>query len=97
MAIRYTQAERAGYVDTFKTSGLSQTAFCKTQNISFKSFNNWLRLSKISDLQASSTSKYSGLCTTNPASTRQPLMNNDQADATEEFRPEPKVSAAKMT
>jgi hypothetical protein len=44
MAIRYTQAERTGYVDAFKASGLSQTVFCKTQNISFKSFNNWVRL-----------------------------------------------------
>ena len=93
MAIRYTQAERAGYVDAFKASCLSQTDFCKTQNISFKSFNNWLRLSKISALKASSTSKYSGLCTTNPASTRQSLISNDQAGATEEFRPENELSA----
>ncbi|HCU07168.1 MAG TPA: hypothetical protein DIC42_06305 [Holosporales bacterium] len=97
MAIRYTQAERAGYVDAFKASCLSQTDFCKTQNISFKSFNNWLRLSKRSALQASSNTQYSGLCTTNPASTTQPLISNGQAGATEKFKPEPKVSAAKMT
>lgn len=92
MAIRYTQSERAGYVDAFKASCLSQTDFCKTQNISFKSFNNWLRLSKINDLQASSTSQYSGLCTTSPASTTQPLISNDQSGATEEFRPENDVA-----
>jgi hypothetical protein len=45
MAIRYTQAERTGYVDAFKASGLSlKQLFFKTQNISFKSFNNWVRL-----------------------------------------------------
>ncbi|MDP3641146.1 MAG: hypothetical protein Q8R43_01760 [Alphaproteobacteria bacterium] len=87
MAIRYTQAERAVYVDAFKSSNLSQTDFCKTQNISFKSFNNWLRLSKRSALQASSNSKYSGLCTTNPAPLNQPLISNGQAGATEKFKP----------
>ncbi|HCU06952.1 MAG TPA: hypothetical protein DIC42_05180 [Holosporales bacterium] len=60
MAIRYTQAERAGYVDTFKTSGLSQTAFCKTQNISFKSFNNWVRLDSQVRLKKCSSSSDSG-------------------------------------
>jgi hypothetical protein len=56
MAIRYTQAERTGYVDAFKASGLSQTAFCKTQNISFKSFNNWVRLDSPGRLKKCSSS-----------------------------------------
>ena len=60
MAIRYTQAERAGYVDAFKASGLSQTAFCKTQNISFKSFNNWVRLNSQGRLKNGSRSSDSG-------------------------------------
>ena len=92
MAIRYTQAEREAYVEAFKASCLSQTDFCKTQNISFKSFNNWLRLSKRSTLQASSNSKYSGLCTTNPAPLNQSLMRSDQSGATEKFKPENDVA-----
>ena len=64
MGIRYTKAERTAYIDAFKSSGLTQTDFCKRQNISFKAFNNWLRLHKKStlqtrDLQGSPKSKYS--------------------------------------
>ncbi|PJA03325.1 MAG: hypothetical protein COX72_05765 [Gammaproteobacteria bacterium CG_4_10_14_0_2_um_filter_38_22] len=51
MGIRYTKAERTAYIDAFRSSGLTQTDFCKRQNISFKSFNNWLRLHKKSILQ----------------------------------------------
>jgi hypothetical protein len=60
MAIRYTQAERTGYVDAFKASGLSQTAFFKTQNISFKSFNKWVRLDSPGRLKKCSSLSDSG-------------------------------------
>jgi len=65
MGRRYTKAERTAYIDVFKSSGLTQTDFCKTQNISFKAFNNWLRLHKKSTLQGSSVSKYSPPCQPN--------------------------------
>ena len=59
MGIRYTKAERTAYIEAFKSNGLTQTDFCKTQNISFKSFNNWLRLHKKSILPSSTQSNYS--------------------------------------
>ncbi|PIZ03491.1 MAG: hypothetical protein COY58_09095 [Gammaproteobacteria bacterium CG_4_10_14_0_8_um_filter_38_16] len=59
MGIRYTKAERTAYIDAFKSSGLTQTDFCKRQNISFKAFNNWLRLHKKSILPTTSNVKYS--------------------------------------
>ena len=57
MGIRYTKAERTAYIDAFKSSGLTQTDFCKTQNISFKAFNNWFRLHKNSIVPGSSKAK----------------------------------------
>ncbi len=92
MAIRYTQAERAGYVDAFKASGLSQTAFCKTQNISFKSFNNWVRLDSQGRLKKCSRSNDSGVPHLKSAPLNQSLMRSDQAGATEEFRPKNDVT-----
>ena len=88
MAIRYTQAERTGYVDAFKASGLSQTAFCKTQNISFKSFNNWVRLDSQGRLKKCSSSSDSGEHHLKLAPLNQSLICSDQSGATEEFRPE---------
>jgi hypothetical protein len=88
MAIRYTQAERTGYVDAFKASGLSQTAFFKTQNISFKSFNNWVRLDSPGRLKKCSSSSDSGAHHLKEASLNQSLMRSDPSGATEEFRPE---------
>ena len=59
MGIRYTKAERTAYIEGFRSSGLTQTDFCKNQNISFKAFNNWLRLHKKSILPSTSNVKYS--------------------------------------
>jgi hypothetical protein len=92
MAIRYTQAERAGYVDAFKASGLSQTAFFKTQNISFKSFNNWVRLDSQSRLKKCSVQAIHGHIILNQPPLNQSLMRSDQSGATEEFRPENDVA-----
>jgi hypothetical protein len=88
MAIRYTQAERTGYVDAFKASGLSQTVFCKTQNISFKSFNNWVRLDSQGRLKKCSSSSDSWAHHLKSAPLNQSLMRSDPSGATEEFRPE---------
>lgn len=57
MSRGYTRAERTAYIDAFKSSGLTQTDFCKEHNINYKSFNNWLRLHKQSDLGGSAQSK----------------------------------------
>ena len=92
MTIRYTQSERTAYVDVFKASGLSQTAFCKTQNISFKSFNNWVRLDSQSRLKKCLSSSDSGAHYLKSAPLNQSLISNDQAGATEEFRPENDVA-----
>ena len=59
MGTHYTKAERTAYIEAFRSSGLTQTDFCKRQNISFKSFNNWLRLHKKSILPTTSNVKYS--------------------------------------
>ncbi|MDP3641410.1 MAG: hypothetical protein Q8R43_03135, partial [Alphaproteobacteria bacterium] len=87
----YTQAERTGYVDAFKASGLSQTAFCKTQNINFKSFNNWVRLDSQRRFKKCSSSSDSGEHHLKSAPLNQSLICSDQSGAIEEFRSESKL------
>lgn len=59
MGTHYTKSERTAYIEAFRSSGLTQTDFCKRQDISFKSFNNWLRLHQKSILPTTSNVKYS--------------------------------------
>ena len=43
---RYSPGERRGWVNKFKNSGMSQSAFCKANGIIATTLSNWLYLRK---------------------------------------------------
>ena len=42
MTRHFTAMERQTYVEQFKQSGLTQTAFCNQRNLKCKTFNKWI-------------------------------------------------------
>ncbi|PIZ04908.1 MAG: hypothetical protein COY58_01785 [Gammaproteobacteria bacterium CG_4_10_14_0_8_um_filter_38_16] len=44
MGVHVTKGDRAAYVDAFKRSGLTQSAFCEQLKINSKTFSYWIKI-----------------------------------------------------
>ena len=53
MTKQFTASTKAAYLEQFHQSGLTQAAFCRQHGLVFKTFNNWLRHSKLPTVKLS--------------------------------------------
>ena len=47
MATLYTQTERNRHIEQWRTSGLSQKAYCRQSGLSWTTFKNWHKRNKL--------------------------------------------------